>query len=574
MATEFTSKNDIVEQLLEMNKKTFSRELNKEVENLKSEFYKLDRELFEVALNKFIEEGGEKDDFESSLDPLNNKFKEAFAEHKARKEAFNVALSKEYKANKASKQILISELKELSQKDEINKEVFDALKDLQERWNAITVLDPVDSKELWGEYNYLRDVFYSNVKINRELRELDFEKNLEAKKEIIEKTIALASEESIQKMNEALQFFHEEWKAIGPVKSEISDEIWEQFSEASKICHKKRQDYYDKMYAQEAKNLELKEALIISIGEIADQECKSVSDWNKLTDKLLAKQAEWKEIGFSGKASNNEVWEKYRSICDEFFNKKSVFFKEVNKERAERKKRKQELIKNVADIRESEDWAKTTKVIIDIQKKWKGIGDTGRHNENKLWQEFRAHCDYFFDRKKTFFDQRGSQEEANLKLKESLLQEIESFEVKGEKADVLNALKEFNLKWNSIGHVPFKSKDVLIKKFKACMDRHYGALKMEAQERAMEEFKARISSDGSENSTDTINQEKKKLKNQLRAIKETLESIEANMVLISKSKGADLFRMEVEKNKAIEEKKMAAIKEKLSMIAELESKAK
>ena len=200
------SKEEILKLIETLNQKEYTRDLNHEVEDLKSEYYKIGKEEFDAAYNVHIEAGGSKEDFEAPKDKHVEAFKLLMDKHKQRRESFNIALDKTCQDNKIKKLQLIDELKSLSQKEAINQEVFDELKVLQDKWNAINVLKPSDYKELWGQYNYLRDVFYSNVKINAELRELDFKKNLESKEDLIEKVKMLINETEIKKMNDSLQF--------------------------------------------------------------------------------------------------------------------------------------------------------------------------------------------------------------------------------------------------------------------------------------------------------------------------------------------------------------------------------
>jgi hypothetical protein len=568
------TKEEIISQLEAFSKETYSRDLNHKVEDLKSEYYKRAKETFDSLLNAFIEEGGTREEFEAPVDEKLEAFKALMDNHKQRKEAFNLALEKRYKENKERKKSILAQLKALTEQAAINKEVFDALKEIQDQWNAVKDLKATDDKELWGEYNFLRDVFYSNVKINSELRELDFQKNLEAKKALIEKVNALAAEEDIKKMNDNLQYYHDAWREVGPVKREISEDLWLQFSEVSKVVHKKRQDHYDKIYEQEARNLEAKQALCEQLSAIQIDSVDTVKAWTALTNQLIEIQNEFKTIGFAGKKGNQEVWEKYRSICDQFFNAKSVFFTALKAKESVAKGKNEALIEKVEALKDSEDWGGSTKKIIDIQKQWKQQGDAGKANDFKLWKSFRTACDHFFNRKSEFFEGRKSEETENLKAKEEIIEAMKVFKVSGDKNKDLESLKEFSGNWNAIGHVPFKSKDKVYAIYKKLLDGFFDKLKIADTERMLTEFKSNFGSDGADQTNESLVKEKKRIIHQLNEQKNELKHMEMNMALISKSRGADLFRKEVEKNKTKLEKKVNALQEKIDLFNQLENESK
>jgi len=566
------SKEEILKLIETLNQKEYTRDLNHEVEDLKSEYYKIGKEEFDAAYNVHIEAGGSKEDFEAPKDKHVDAFKLLMDKHKQRRESFNIALDKTCQDNKIKKLQLIDELKSLSQKEAINQEVFDELKVLQDKWNAINVLKPSDDKELWGQYNYLRDVFYSNVKINAELRELDFKKNLEAKEDLIEKVKMLINETEIKKMNDSLQFYHEQWRAIGPVKRELSEPLWQSFSEASKLIHKKRQDYYDELYAQEEQNVVLKSALIAKIEAIDINEIDSVKEWNNATDVLIGLQNEYKAIGFSGKKENQNLWQQYRKVCDDFFEKKSLFFTQLKSKEDFYKQKKQALIEKVEALKNSEEWSETSQKIISIQKQWKAIGDAGKTNEFKLWKKFRAACDYFFEAKSKHFEGKKSEQENNLKLKREIIEKLEAFNLTGEKDKDIEGLKELSTQWNGIGHVPVKLKDTLYKSYKNLLNSYFDQLKLEETERMLTEYRSNNSS--ASGSNEALIKEKKKLRKQINALSDELKSIESNMAFISKSKGAELFRKEVEKNKSKIEKDLHQLKSKLALFDKIEEESK
>lgn len=579
------TKEDIVANLKADLGVEISKEQIKKIETLKNSFYKIVKEekaaAIEAANQMPVSEPEQSEGEETSeevvateeaapvVDPVVEEFKSLFNAFKEKKDAFNKELLKTQKENATAKKAVIEELKALIEKEEVKGSTFEEYKAIQEKWNAIGEMTEEDSKEIWGDYNYQRELFYNKISIDRELRALDYAKNLEAKITLCEKVEALASEENIQKMNDMLQYCHEQWREIGPVGKEQNESIWERFQEASKVCHKKRQDYYDILHAEEAENLKAKTALCEKV-EAVERQFEKRGDWEKKTKEILAIQEEWKGIGRVGKAENENIWNRFRAACDLFFNAKQEYYKGIDARQKENLAKKEELVKKAILIQDSENWKEATDQLIGYQKEWKAIGEVPFKVSEKIWKEFRGACDHFFDRKATFFASRKDEETKNLAEKEALIKEIEAFKLGEDRAANLEAVKTFSTKYNAIGHVPFKQKDKVYKSYKKALDEIYQNLDLEKNEKMMLEFKSKFGDiEGDGNATDKIKKETKFLKGKLRQLQEDLDSFDRNMLLISKSKSADLFRQEVEKNKKKTQRQMEDIKKKLDMLQEL-----
>ena len=583
------TKNDIVTNLKSCLQEEMTKELIRKVEMMKNSFYKLlkeekessiegvEKEVIEEETELLVTEMEEVEELdivaeekESENDAVVEEFKQLFSTFKEKKETFIESVKKEQVDNAIAKREVIDELKALIEKEEIKALTFEEYKTIQTKWNAIGGLNENDSKELWGEYNFQKEVFYSKISIDRELRALDFAKNLEAKTVLCEKVEALIEEESINKMNDLLQYYHEQWREIGPVGKEQNESIWDRFCEGSRVIHKKRQDFYDELHKQEAINLELKTA-ICEKAEKAERNFSKRKQWEDASKVVIGFQDEWKKIGRVGKQENEAIWNRFRTACDLFFNAKQVFYKTLEASYKENVKLKVALVQKAQLIKDSENWKEASNSLIAYQKEWKTIGEVSMKDSNRLWNDFRAACDHFFDRKSKFFASRKEEEVKNLELKEALIKEIEAFKCdKEDRKKNMNAVKAFSERNNAIGHVPFNKKDKIYKAYKAGIDAIYESIDLEKNERLILDYKNKfgdISGDG--NASEKLKKERNFLNKKLRSLEDDIQSFETNMVLISKSKNADLFRKEVEKNMNKTKKQIEDIKNKLNLLKEM-----
>ena len=305
------------------------------------------------------------------------------------------------------------------------------------------------------------------VKINRDLRDLDFKKNLEAKQEFCEAAEKLAEDDNVVEAFRELQKLHEQWKEYGPVAKEYRDSIWDRFKAATAVINKKYQAYFEGQKEKQQENLEEKTKLCEQVEAIAEKEVKSSGEWNQLSSEIEEIQKKWRTIGFATKKENQKIYDRFRAACDKFFARKREYYSQFKDSMNENMEKKLSIIERVEALKDSKEWKKTTEAIIALQKEWKEIGAVPRKKSEQLWKRFRAACDEFFAER----DKNAKPENdyyGNLKAKKALIEEINAYESKDAAADQA-AAQEFAEKWRNIGFVPYKEKEIIQKAYSDAM---------------------------------------------------------------------------------------------------------
>jgi pterin-4a-carbinolamine dehydratase len=360
---------------------------------------------------------------------------------------------------------------------------------LQQEWKSIGQVPPSSLSELFKQYNAYQEAFWDLIKINNELREYDFKKNLEAKIQICEAAEKLMDEPDVVTAFQHLQKLHNEWHEIGPVSRELREEIWQRFKNASTAINKKHQTYFESIRKIEEDNLAAKTALCEKIESIDFSVLKTFSEWEEATKNVLALQDEWRTIGFAPRKLNQKVFERYRHACDAFFSAKAEFFKQVRNSYAENYRKKVELCENAESLKDNTDWKETSEKFIQLQKEWKAIGPVPRKYSDELWKRFISACDYFFDQKKKNTNSLHGEELENLEKKKNLIARINSLKKSDHPNETVATLKALIEEWSTIGHVPFKEKDKVYKDFRAAVDKKYEELNIDWVSRRLETFK-------------------------------------------------------------------------------------
>ena len=448
---------------------------SKDAEILKAAFYKrLHKEKAEAGLSVPEVVESEEDDApvaevatENPFIEIERGFKELYNKYKAEKAEYNKQLDQEREGNLAAKEAVIAELKNLIEKQEDVNATFPAFREIQNKWRAIGPVPAQNYRNINETYQLYVEQFYDMVKINRELRDLDFKKNLEVKEEFCALAEKLAESENVVDAFKELQKLHEQWKEYGPVAKEYREQIWDRFKAATSVVNKKYQAFYEGLKEQQADNLAKKTVLCEKVEEIAAREVTSSNDWNAFSKEIEELQKEWKTIGFASKKDNQKVYERFRAACDDFYGRKREFYTDYKDSMNANLDKKVALCEAAEALKTSTDWKKTPDQFISLQKQWKEIGAVPRKKSELLWKRFRAACDEFFAER----DKQAKPENdfyANLKAKQAIIQEVRAYELKGDASDQ-EAMRQFQARWQEIGFVPFKEKDKVAQAYKEAL---------------------------------------------------------------------------------------------------------
>ena len=399
-------KQQFVDELKELLQKNVA-EVKEQVETLKTQFYRQYHQELEAQKKAALEAaqaaGEALENWVPSIDEMEQEFRELLNTYKQRRAELQKQIEEEQAQNLLRKENILTQMKEMA--DAETADVMDNLKkmrELQAEWKTIGPVPATKTQEIWKNYQQYQERFYDLVKINIELRDLDFKKNLEMKTLLCEAAEKLQENPSIVEANRALQQLHDEWAEIGPVARELREELWNRFKEASSVINKKHQAYFDELHAKENENLEKKQALIDQLSTINCQlsTAKSNKQWDEATEKVQAIQQEWRTIGFAPKKQNQAIYNEYRELCEAFFKAKTAYYKSMRDELSENLKKKRELVDAAEALKDSIEWTETTNKLIELQTAWKKVGPVARKYSDDLWKRFTTACDTFFEAKR------------------------------------------------------------------------------------------------------------------------------------------------------------------------------
>lgn len=447
----------------------------KEAEAIKSAFYKrLSKEKAEAGLGAKVDEPSSREDVVEEVAPvtqtlevkdnpfeaMETAFKSVYANYKKERAEYNRQQDAQREDNFAKKQAVIEDLKNLVEKQEDVNSTFPAFRELQNRWREIGPVPATKFRDLNDTYQFYVEKFYDMVKINRDLRDLGFKKNLEAKEAFCQAAEKLSENENVVEAFRELQKLHEQWKEFGPVAKEFRDSIWDRFKAATAVINKKYQAYFEGQKEKQQENLAEKTKLCEQVEAIAGKEVKSSNEWNTLSTEIEEIQKIWRTIGFATRKENQKIYDRFRAACDKFFTRKREYYSQFKDSMNENMEKKLSLIEQAEALKDSKEWKKTTEALIALQKQWKEIGAVPRKKSEQLWKRFRAACDEFFNER----DKNAKPENdfyGNLKAKKALVEEINEYALSGDAAADREAARAFADRWQGIGFVPFKEKDAI-----------------------------------------------------------------------------------------------------------------
>jgi hypothetical protein len=457
-----------------------------EVEIIKQLFYKKTKLEIEDQKKQYIENGGKEEEFIVAKDELEETFKSLLNKFRLKKATYMATLEKEKESNLLQKQNLLEQMKMLVESSDDVSTHINEFRALQQKWKTIGPVPQTASTDLWKQFNQFQESFWDLIKINNELREYDFKKNLESKIFLCEAAEKLAEDEDILSAFQQLQKLHEEWHEMGPVAREIREQIWNRFKEASTTINKKHQTYYDVIRKQEEDNYELKIALIDKIEAFDFSTFNSYRTWDEATKMYLAWQDEWRKIGFAPRKINQKIYDRYRKACDKFFLAKGEFFRETKNILSQNADKKKELCEKAESLKDSVEWKETTDKLIQLQKEWKTVGPVAKKYSDELWKRFIAACDFFFEQKTKNTSGEKNAETENLVKKKELIQKINSIENTGTPSAAQTTLRGLMNEWSLIGHVPFKEKDNIYKEYREAVDHQFETLNMDSSSKRSE----------------------------------------------------------------------------------------
>lgn len=542
------------------------QEVKDEVARVRAAFLAIRKEEQVKEKQQFLEKGNEEAAFAPMTDEVEEQFKSVYAEIKEKKAAYNAQQEALKQENLQKKLEIISKITEIAaDADNVNRQ-YNTVKQLQQDFKAIGEVPSENDTEVWKAYQVAVERFYDLLKMNKELRDYDFKKNLEQKQALCAEAEALDEESDIVEAFKKLQALHNTWREIGPVSKEIREELWTRFKNASAVINKKYQAFFEERKLNEKKNADGKEALCVRIEAIGTDDLKTYAAWDEATKAIIALQEEWKTFGFASRKVNADLFARFRKSCDDFFEKKAAFFKKMKEELAANLAKKIELCEKAEALKDSTDWKATTDALVALQKEWKTVGPVVKKHSDAVWKRFIAACDAFFEEKKKQNVNIHSVEHENLKQKKEIIAQIKAIFEDENKDDAPAKVRQLMKQWQEVGHVPYKEKDKIYAEYKALIDKAFEELDMKANKARMANFANSIKQMGDSNK---VYHERERLVRAYEMKSQELKTYENNFGFFNaQSKSGNSLLKEMERKIAKIKDEISILEQKIKMIDE------
>ncbi|MDX9892352.1 MAG: DUF349 domain-containing protein [Bacteroidales bacterium] len=525
------------------------------------------KELKKQKLDAFIEEGGNKEEFIYEPSELEHHFNKALQIFKSNKNRYVENLEAQKIKNLEAKNSIIDGLRELIENETNLKVLNDKFKEFQEKWREVGPVPQSESTNLWQNYHFQVEKFFDILRINKELRTLDLRKNLELKIKLCETAESLILQESINKSFKQLQQLHDEWKEIGPVPDDKKDEVWERFKNASSQVNQRRREYYDVIFTEQQNNYNAKVVLCEQAEELIATPTNSVKEMNAVSDKLTELLKMWKSLGHAPNKLNDEIWTRFKSVLDSFFQTKKEYFQKIKDVQIQNYNLKLNLAIQAEAIANRTDWKQATDDMIKLQKEWKEIGATPKRHSDAIWKRFRAACDKFFEAKSYYFSNAKSIEAENLAKKEEVIKRILEHQFTEDKNENLEVMKAFQREFLELGHVPIKDKDRVYEEFRSAVNKRFSDLKMSMEDVKKGNFKSKLDHIlNNPNADKILDKERRFLSNKLQQLKDDIALWENNLGFFANSKNADLLKAEFEKKIESAKEEVKELQYKIKMM--------
>ena len=558
-AREYSSKQQVVERAKAI-AESGDKGDRQELDLLKSLFYKFHNAEAQKAREEHFAEGGTEDTFMPPVDLQEPVFRTAMQVIRERRAALLQEQELQKKKNLERKLQILERIQQLAATPEEANQAFDEMKALQTEWKEIKAVPAEQATELWKNYQLYVEQFYDLLKLGHELRDYDFKKNLETKTRLCEQAEALAEVSDVIQAFNQLQKLHQEWKETGPVAKEIREELWTRFKNASTVVNKRHQAHFEAIKQAEEENLAKKTAICEELESQQTDNLKTFADWDAVTQKIIALQAQWKTIGFAPQKVNSQIFERFRKGCDEFFEKKSQFFRQLKEELNSNLAKKKELVEKAEALAGSTDWRSTNDILVNLQKQWKEIGSVPHKYSDALWKRFVGACDQFFEAKKKAHAEAHGEEKANLEQKQNIIGMLRELAEK-EGQDIMQQVKELQQKWNETGHVPFRDKDRLYREYREVCDKIYNAFSATQRQRRINNFKSSLAQK-IEKGASSIETERQRMMRAYERMQEELKTYENNLGFLTSNSKKGNSLVDLAKKKADK------LREELNLLAQ------
>jgi hypothetical protein len=565
-------KEELIQKLEDLIKEEIGEDVFLKADEIKNAFVEACRQDEHDQHEKMLVEEHPSDDQEPQKDPLDSRFNELIHILDDREKKFKKLRRDEVREKLEAKKAVVAELQQLIGAEANIGKAFSDFKTLQQRWNDIGNVPLNTYKHLQAEYHRHVHNFYYNMKLSKDLRDLDFKRNLEFRQQLLGKIESLLALDSVKGMERMLGLYRMEWSELGPTAAEKTDELRTRYRELISQALQKIRGHYKERKDYEQHNLEIKAGLLEALRALVAGDHSTPKHWQKAGEEMRRLVNEWKQTGMVPKADNQRIWEEFRAEMNTFQSRRRSYFGDLKKDYREHKEKKQALIRQAEELAAAThtDWQEPTRAVISLQKQWKEAGHMDARDEHRLWKKFREACDKFFAARQAFFSEMDRALEGNLKKKEELISRLEAFAPTGNAEEDIKTLRNFSKEWKDIPHVPFKEKQRIYDQYKKALDRQYDALKLEASQLHLLKFRTNVELlSHSDDSDHLLRKEKGLLQDRVKKLQSTISQYENNLGFFTNAKNMGGLLAEVEGNLTKARAELDLLKQKLKVFSEL-----
>lgn len=544
---------------------------HKEVMALKQALFSLRQRETAEELSAWVEGGNPPESFSATPDALEGEARDLLAAFREIRSAYLAAEEKRLQENLDKKRVIVAEMENIVEDADNVNQHFSRFQELQKEFKDIKDVTPSGEAEIWKQFQAVGERYYDTLKINKELRDLDFKKNLEIKRRLIAEAVALQEEPGVVEALRKLRVLHDEWREVGPVVKELRDSVWEEFREASAVIHRRHQEFFDRRKEEEKRNEDAKTALCEEVEKLDLKSLTTFAAWDSMTEKVKEIQARWRTIGFASRKANNAIYQRFRQACDAFFDAKSAFMTEVRGNLQSNYEKKLQLCEKAEALLASENLKGSLDEVIRLQADWKTIGAVPHKLSDAIWERFTKACREVFNRRRKDVSERHNTEMANLQAKRDVIAAIKEIPHDIERREGLRQVKELQARWNEIGHVPFKQKDILYQQYREACDAIYGAFSAGRDQERRQNFEGQL--DNIKGDGRKLRAERERLMRVLEIKQQELKTYDNNLGFFNvKSASGNTMLKDMERKMSRIEADIKDLRAKIAKIAESEEK--
>ena len=540
---------------------------HKEVAAIRQALFVTRQREVNAELEAFVAEGNDPLTFVSSADPDEDAVKQLMNAFRDARAAYLEAEEARKAENLRKKQEAVDAIKALADDiDNVNMH-FPRFQELQTAFKEAGDVAQEAETEIWRNYQREVERFYDSLNMNKELRALDFKKNLEVKRRLIEESKSLGEAEDVIEALRSLRELHNQWRETGPVAKELRDEIWEEFRAASAVVNKRHQDYFEERKAREKESEDAKTALCERVEAIDFSDVKGYAQWEELAEQVKALQEEWKKTGFASRKVNNALYARFRGRCDEFFKAKFEYSKKTRDELQQNLRLKTALCERAEALAEPENIGKAAEEVRKLQEDWRKIGGVGKKYSDAIWQRFQTACNHVYDLRKEEQSGRRAEENANLEKKNALIERLRALKEKGAEENVLPEVRKIQDEWKEIGRVPFRKKDKVYADYRELLDTIYESAHASRSNERKRNYRSQIADMKEDDSK--LGRERQRLTRLLEQRRQDLLTYENNLGFFNvKSSAGNSMVKDMERKMQRLKEEISEIQQKISMLDE------